>query len=233
MNIESIETEKRKFKEHNFTIWGTYCNKCKTQCSILQNEHHPWENTRFTVKLRCKSCNSEVVIDKDRAEEFYNNKIYSYFNGVYGKAIDLGCGGGFLSRYLLSQSSIERVYGLDMDKGCSKELADIIDKQRKFKFINCDIHNIGSVFKPNSIDFLVSRDVFMFIQDTNQYFDDVTKIVNKVIMQMGWYVENNNRMKNKLLPEQIAEEYIKRGWIVKLEFLDWYKSGYFIYAYKI
>ena len=39
-------------------------------------------------------------------------------------------------------------------------------------------------------------------------------------------------MKNKLTPQQIKNEYTKRGWIVESEYLDWYKSGYFINAYK-
>lgn len=82
------------FKEHNFTVWGTYC-KCGNECSILQNEHHPWIDTSFAVKLKCNSCGSEVIVDRKGAEEFYNNKIYSYYNGLHGKIIDLGCGGGF------------------------------------------------------------------------------------------------------------------------------------------
>lgn len=73
----------------------------------------------------------------------------------------------------------------------------------------------------------------MFIEDTERYFKDITGIVNKGIRQMGWYQKDNSRMKNKLVPEQIADEYIKRGWKVELEYLDWYKSGYFINAYKL
>ncbi|MEG1142227.1 MAG: hypothetical protein RSE41_07265 [Clostridia bacterium] len=72
----------------------------------------------------------------------------------------------------------------------------------------------------------------MFIEDTDQYFNDVSKIVNKGIRHMGWYFENNKRINNKLTPQQIKQEYSKRGWIVELEYLDWYKSGYFINAYK-
>lgn len=74
--------------------------------------------------------------------------------------------------------------------------------------------------------------MFMFIEDTNQYFDDVTNIVNKGIRQIGWYMRDSERMKNKLEPQQIAYEYIKRGWKAELEYLNWYKSGYFINAYK-
>lgn len=218
------------FKEHNFIIWGTYCG-CGNECSILQNEHHPWVDTAFTVKLKCSSCGNEVIIDRKCAEEFYNNKIYSYYNGLYGKVIDLGCGGGFLSRYLLNQDKVDKIYGLDCDTGCMNELSDI-NEQDEFEFIQADISDIGSKFSFNSIDFLVSRDVFMFVEDTDKYFDDITRIVTKGIRQMGWYMQNNRRMKNKLEPNQIANEYIKRGWKVEIEYLDWYKCGYFIRADK-
>lgn len=219
------------FKEHEFIIWGTYC-KCGSECSILQNEHHPWADTIFKVKLECNSCGKEVVIDKKSAETFYNNKIYSYYNGLYGNVIDLGCGGGFLSRYLLNKGKIDKVYGLDMDKDCINELEDVIKGKMKFEFINSNIDNISSIFSPKSIDFLVSRDTFMFIEDTDRYFNDITEIISKGIRQIGWYIGESGRIKNKLTPQQIAEEYKKRGWAVELEYLDWYKSGYFINAYK-
>ncbi|MEG1142228.1 MAG: hypothetical protein RSE41_07270 [Clostridia bacterium] len=90
------------FREHNFVIWGTYC-KCGNDCSILQNKHHPWDDTQFSIKLKCNVCNSDVVVDKNSAKIFYNNKIYSYFRNLYGEIVDLGCGGGFLSRYLICQ----------------------------------------------------------------------------------------------------------------------------------
>ncbi|WP_234123888.1 class I SAM-dependent methyltransferase [Clostridium hydrogenum] len=217
-------------KENKFVIWGTYC-ECKNECSILQNEHHPWVDTEFTVKLKCNCCGKEITIDRKKAEEFYNNKIYSYYNSLYGNIVDLGCGDGFLSRFLIKQNKVEKIYGLDIDDACLYGVADIIGE--KFQFIQSDIKSIGSNFKDNNIDFLVSRDVFMFIEDTDRYFDDVTKIVSKGIRQMGWYIEDNVRMKNKLKPEQIAKEYIKRGWKVEMEYLDWYKYGYFIRANKV
>jgi SAM-dependent methyltransferase len=220
------------FKEHNFTIWGTYC-KCGNECSILQNKYHPWIDTEFTVKIKCSSCGNGIIVGRKAAEEFYNNKIYSYYNGLYGKVIDLGCGGGFLSRHLLNQEKVDKIYGIDNDEDCINELEDIIKEQMKFEFINSDISSISSRFSRGNIDFLVSRDVFMFIEDTERYFKDITGIVNKGIRQMGWYQKDNSRMRNKLVPEQIADEYIKRGWKVELEYLDWYKSGYFINAYKL
>lgn len=220
------------FKEHNYIVWGTYCNKCGSECSILQNMYHPWIDTEFTVKLKCHLCGSEVIIDRRKAESFYNSKIYSYYGGLYGKIIDLGCGDGFLSRYLLKHDKIDKVYGLDSGTNCVDQLKDIIKNEDKFEYFNSDIKNIDSIFKPANVDFLVSRDVFMFIEDTDKYFNDVTRIVNTGIRQMGWYVKDNSRMKNKLEPEQICEEYRKRGWDAEIEYLNWYKSGYFINANK-
>jgi len=160
-----------------------------------------------------------------------NEKIYSYYNNLEGSILDLGCGGGFLSRNLIKNNKITKVYGLDIDLESEIDLKDIIENPR-FNFIHSDIDNINAIFQKRSIDYLVSRDVFMFIENTQKYFDDVTNIVTSGIKHMGWYIEGNKRMKNNLLPEQIAEEYIKRGWEVELEYLDWYKSGYFINAYK-
>jgi len=218
------------FKEHKNIIWGTNCD-CGKECSILQSEHHPWDDTEFLVNLKCSSCNKDVIIDRERAARFYNEKIYSYYNNLEGSILDLGCGGGFLSRNLIKNNKITKVYGLDIDLESEVDLKDIIENPR-FNFIHSDIDNINAIFQKRSIDYLVSRDVFMFIENTQKYFDDVTNIVTSGIKHMGWYIEGNKRMKNNLLPEQIAEEYIKRGWEVELEYLDWYKSGYFINAYK-
>lgn len=220
------------FKEHNFVVWGTHC-KCGNECSILQNQYHPWIDTTFAIKLKCSFCGNEVIVDRKCAEAFYNNKIYSYYNGLYGKVIDLGCGDGFLSRYILNQNGVDKVYGVDVDTECITDLADIINGQNQFEFINTDINNIGSRFCSSSVDFLVSRDVFMFVEDTERYFDDISRIVSKGVKQMGWYMKDNDRMKNKLETRQIADEYEKRGWTVDIEYLDWYKCGYFINAYRM
>lgn len=219
------------FQEHTNTIWGTYCD-CGSQCSILQSDYHPWDDGEFIVKLRCDTCNKEIIVNKDIAKAFYDKKIYSYFKNLHGTVVDLGCGGGFLSRYLLKNRKVKNIYGLDLDFQCNDELSDIIQLNPKFQFFCADAREIEDIFYGSTVDFLVSRDVFMFIENTKKYFDDVTSLTKKGIKHMGWYMEKNQKMKNKLLPEQIADEYRHRGWTVDLEYLDWYKSGYFINAYK-
>ncbi|MET1247727.1 class I SAM-dependent methyltransferase [Sporolactobacillus sp. STCC-11] len=168
-------------------------------------------------------------MDQKAAEDYYNQRIYSYFQTIHGTVLDLGCGGGFLSRFMLANNPVTKVYGLDRGEECANELADLT-KNGKFQFIQADVSHLNNLFAERSLDFLVSRDVFMFISNTDRYFNDVTKLVNCGIRQMGWFMKDSRRMKNHLRPEQIAHEYRQRGWTVHLESLDWYKSGYFIRA---
>jgi SAM-dependent methyltransferase len=219
------------FNEHDFTVWGSFC-ECGQECSVLQNNEHPWNDTQFTIKMKCEQCGEEVIINKQKAEAFYNHKIFPYFKGVTGEVVDLGCGGGYLSRYCLENENVSKVYGMDIEGECRDHLIDLLNRFNHFFFINADLHDLDQLFDDTSIDYIISRDVFMFIEDTNKYFDDVTRLVKKGIRHMGWYVHDNPRMKNNLTPSEIAEEYKKRGWNVELESLDWYKSGYFIHAYK-
>lgn len=219
------------FKEHNYIIWGDKC-VCGEECFILQNVFHPWDDVDFTTVIECSACKRKIYIDKSKAGKFYNEKILSYFKDTNGKVIDLGCGGGFLSKFLLKQDTINKIYSIDMDISCKEDIEKINNIEHKITFINMDIKNLGKQFRNEQIDYIVSRDVFMFIEDTQKYFDDITYIVSKGIRQMGWYVSNDKRMKNNLMPNQIVEELEKRNWDVKLEALDWYKSGYFIKADK-
>lgn len=218
------------FKEHNYVIWGDYCS-CGKECFIMQNKVHPWgDDIDFKIRIECVSCGKKMDIDKEKAQEFYSRKILSYYNDVEGKIIDLGCGGGFLSDFLLHNEKVSKIYAIDNDISCKDDIEKLNNGEDKISFINMDICDLNKYFVDLKVDYLVSRDVFMFIEDTQKYFDDITKIVSKGIRQMGWYVSNSNRMKNKLLPEQIVNELTKRNWQVRLDCLDWYKSGYFIQA---
>lgn len=216
------------FCEHNFTIWGSKC-QCGNECSILQNIHHPWELDDFQVKLCCDICKNIVTIDSYKAKAFYDLKVLDYFKTVYGNVIDLGCGGGFLSRNLIGNAKIKRIYGIDIDKYCEKELKDLLNN-KKFEFFNGNLEKFYK--KLDSVDFLISRDTFMFIKDTDEYFKIIDKLVNVGVFHMGWYIEGNKKMQNHIYPDDVLKEYLNRGWNANIEYLNWYKSGYFIKAYR-
>ncbi len=189
------------FKEHNYVIWGTKCQ-----------------------------CGKILEINREKAEAFYNSKIYDYYKELSGDVIDLGCGGGFITNYINSNHLVNNIYAIDRDSGCIEDLSKIKDEQEKIKFINIDISELSNKFKENSVDYIVSRDVFMFIEDTEKYFTDMCRIAKKGIIQMGWYISHNHRMKNQITPDKIAIEFKRRGWKVRINYLEWYKSGYVILA---
>lgn len=218
------------FQEHRFAVWGTKC-LCGQECSVLQNGHHPWTDTDFAIRMTCPSCGREVLINQQKAADFFNQKIDIYYDDVSGTVLDFGCGGGFLSRYLLLKDEVEKIVGLDVDMDSLNETADIRENA-KFSFKRYDGISPGVLFEDNAFDFLVSRDVFMFVEDTETYFEDVSRIIAKGIRQIGWYMPNNSRMKNQLEPGRICEEYRKHGWLVHMEELNWYPCGYFITADK-
>lgn len=215
--------------EHNNTIWGSICS-CGNEVYILQNKFHPWNETDFTIELICPNCKKLLIVDQKKAANYYNEKIYSYYNHVTGNVIDLGCGGGFISNYLSNNNDINKISALDIDETVKDYINNI--NPNRVHFIHAGAHELSQHFDTNSVDYLVHRDVFMFIEDTKKYFDDITNIVSKGIVHIGWYLSNNERMKNKLLPVEIKEELENRGWMVTLEYLPWYKCGYIIIANK-
>ncbi|MCO7126871.1 hypothetical protein NIE88_13950 [Sporolactobacillus shoreicorticis] len=94
------------FREHKNMIWGTNCSKCGAECSVLQNAHHPWDRTTFGMIISCSSCGHENYVNQQAAAFFYKQRIYRYFTNLSGRILDLGCGGGLLSSYLLSQQNV-------------------------------------------------------------------------------------------------------------------------------
>lgn len=215
--------------KNNFIIWGDICD-CGNECSILQNKVHPWDNSNFIIRIQCPECGNIVEINNDKAGKFYNQKILGYFNNVKGTIIDLGCGGGFLTSYIVKIEDVLKVYSIDKDKSCKEDIEAIDDKSNKIEFLNMDIINLTNQFESKSIDYIICRDVFMFIDITSKFFDNASEIVRKGIKIMGWYMPSNERIHNRLHPDDICKEFNNRGWKTRLEYLNWYKYGYFISA---
>lgn len=215
-----------------YVIWGHTC-VCGNPCSILQNKVHPWsEDEDFNVRMICNRCGNIVEINRGKAEMFYNNKIYSCFADIKGKVIDMGCGSGFLTDYIVRSEKVDEVYAIDKDDDCISSIESLNDPKGKIHYQTMDIAELSKYFHADSIDYIISRDVFMFIEETDLFFDDISNFITKGIKIMGWYMPENDRMKNKLHPRDICSALETRGWKTTLQYLDWYKKGYFISGEK-
>ncbi|MGI5853416.1 MAG: class I SAM-dependent methyltransferase [Bacillota bacterium] len=228
------------FLEHDFVVWGTLCD-CGRDVAVLQNKVFPWSESDFQIKMICPACGKMVVVDQGRASDYYSRKILAMYDDVRGTVLDLGCGGGFLTEYVAAKKEVTRVLAIDPDPGCAEAINQIPDPEGKIDFRVADASVLGDLAGAGmagveagtpSIDYLIHRDVFMFIDDPEKYFDDVTKIVRRGIRHVGWFMSGNARMKNTLEPQQILSELEKRGWRAQLHILDWYKCGYYISADK-
>lgn len=217
------------FQEHEFTVWGAEC-ECGREVAVLQNKAHPWLESELVIKAKCPGCGQSISIDQARASEFYSKKILSYYSDISGAVLDLGCGEGFLSAYLAAREQVDAVWAIDCDPDCEKTVGQIADPKGKIRFQAIDAREIGERFGPGSVDYLVHRDVFMFVADASRYFDDVTRIVKRGIRHMGWFMTGNARMQNQMHPDEIVGELRRRGWNAEIEYLDWYKCGYYIRA---
>lgn len=216
------------FQEHRNIIWGKKCENCGHDVYLLQQDYHPWGDKEFAPLVTCPKCQQKQIINKEQAAIYYSRKIYSFFDIPDGVVLDLGCGGGFLSSKLIQNSKITKIFAVDYDQNVQKSIESI--KSPKIKFINQDADHLENNKLISNVDYLVHRDLFMFISNTENYFNYVRKSVSKSVYHMGWFIRGSERMKNQLLPEEIKEKYLEKGFEVSIKYPDWYSCGYFIRA---
>lgn len=198
-------------------IWGCICD-CGNE-AFDYFEQHPWLEHNIVKFVECNHCGKVHEIDSKIAEEFYNNKIFECFKDISGKVLEIGCGGGLISKYVKSLDKVEYLATVDID---DESISNISNKHYKM-----DLNNFDESVFDTKFDFVICRDVLMYLDDLDYTFKKLSKISDKVVL-LNWYDRNHKNCLNKTEPLKILEILNKYYKDLSIEYPYFYKKGYLI-----
>ena len=199
-------------------IWGTYC-ECNNEVYTFKDEH-PWNgDTEILEKVKCDKCGKIIEINCFKASEYLETKIYECFKNVSGRVLEIGCGGGLVTNYLVNNPKVEYLVTLDNDDESISEVSN--------RHINMDLNIIDICVFDDSFDYVVCRDVLMYLEDIDYTLKELSKISKKVVL-LNWYNINHKNCINKTEPEKILEIANKYFDNLELIYPSFYKNGYII-----
>lgn len=207
-NFEYVKTYPNK------NIWGTKC-KCGYDVFAYVSEH-PWMDVEATYTVTCLKCGLKNEITRENAETFYNDKIFECFKDVKGRVLEIGCGGGFLTEYLHGKEDVSYVCGIDLDGE-----NNFCDEYICMDINDLDVDSIGKY------DYVVCRDVLMYLDDLDDVFSKLSKVSDKVVL-LNWYNPNHKNCHNKTCIEDVFKIVSKYYKELELEYPVFYKQGYLI-----
>ena len=168
---------------NNKNIWGCLCECGKEAFDYF--DEHPWCEDQSLVKyVKCSNCGKVHEINCSKAEEFYNKKIFECFKDIYGNVLEIGCGGGLVTEYVAGLESVKYLATVDVD---DESISSISSKHHKL-----DLNNFDEGVFENTFDFVICRDVLMYLDDIDYTFSKLSKISNKVIL-LNWHDVNHRK----------------------------------------
>lgn len=204
-------------------IWGKYC-KCGNIVYDYFDEHLYLEENIEKV-IVCPKCKSDNIVSKEDARIFYNSLIYECFKDVKGKILELDCGGGLLTEYLSKKKDVELLVAIDRDM--SNDEINYIKSLTNDNFYNIDLNDFNESFFNTHFDYVVCKDVLMYLDDIEVIFKKISNISNKIIL-LNWHNENHKNCFNKTSPIAIVEILKKYYNNIVIEYPSFYKWGYLI-----
>lgn len=208
---------------NNKNIWGCICT-CGNDAFDYFDEH-PWCKDESILKIvKCDKCGKMYKINCDDAEKFYNKKIFECFKDVSGNVLEIGCGGGLISKYVAGLKTVECLVTVDLDE---YSMSNISDKHYKM-----DLNKFDENIFETKFDYVICRDVLMYLDDIEYTFSKLAKISSKVIL-LNWYDVNHRNCLNKTPPLKILEILNKYYGDLVIQYPYFYKKGYLIKSIEL
>ncbi len=129
------------------------------------------KNIRFYFDKASKTYEQAGAIQK-KVANYLLNMIPSDF---YQKVVEIGSGGGFLTKNLINKISFEKYINIDISFGLLKKLKESL--LNKCIYINAQAENIP--LKLDSVDLLISSSSLHWLEDSENNFLDILKLIKK------------------------------------------------------
>lgn len=213
----------RNNEDINKNIWGKRCSCGNIVYGFY--EEHLFVEENINKEIVCLKCNKNNNIKKEEAREFYNKLIFECFKEVKGKVLEIGCGGGFLTTYLTNKKDVTSVLAVDNDM--SNNEIKYINSLDNCKYKNIDLNNFCEEIFDEHFDYVVCKDVLMYLKDIDYTFNILSKISSKIVL-LNWHSINHKNCLNKTGPNDVYEIINKYYNDIEITYPSFYKWGYLV-----
>lgn len=213
----------RKKEDINKNIWGKRCS-CGNIVYGFYDEHLFTEEG-VNREIICSKCNQINILKVEDCINFYNELIFDCFKEVKGRILEIGCGGGLLTEYLTEKSDVDEVMAIDND--VDKHEINYINSLNNCSFKKVNLNNFNEEIFGKHFDYVVCKDVLMYLEDIDYTFSKLSKISDKIIL-LNWHNINHKNCLNKTIPNDIFEVIKKYYRDIEITYPSFYKWGYII-----
>lgn len=207
---------------HIWKRWHGTCS-CGEPVSV-ETTLSPLDDEPVFFRLRCPACGAPVVISRAEAGNRTCDLMLKVYDGVRGKVLDVGTGGGFVASYAARLPAVSSVIAADLDP----EGLTLIGRHEKITTMVADVHALP--FPDQYFDSVISRDLFPFVENPPKALAEMERVAAEQIIIQAWYVEGSRRMRNDWLPGEVADYLDRLGWKVAWHWAEWDSCRYILAA---
>ena len=206
-------------------IIGTICD-CKSEVFQMREEHPYGVPEDYALKLVCKKCGKQNIITKEKSIKFYEQKVRAVFNNAAGSVLEIGCGGGFLTKALIDNKNITKIVAVDKDD----VLRENVKNNKKLSFVKLDLDYLDETIFKQKFDYVVCKDVLMQLKDYDIVIKKLSRVAKNMIL-LNWFNKNHKNCFNKNAgPIKVKRALQKHYRHVTLSYPKLYNWCYLLFA---